>query len=69
MDGWKTTRTAQSHALGSVGFAVDLETELGAATLSWTLHYPADEGLSPGTMAPDTGRWLGYNVEVEIVSR
>jgi glucoamylase len=68
-DGWKTTRTAQSHALGSAGFAVDLEAEPGAAKLSWTLHYPADKGLLPGTTGPETGRWLGYNIEVEIVAR
>jgi glucoamylase len=55
-DGWKTTRSAASRGLGSAGFMVDVQTGPGSGRLSWTLHWP------------ESSRWLGYNVEVEIVS-
>lgn len=55
-DGWKTSQTTPSRAVGSAGFAVDVEAAAGPGKLSWTLHWP------------DSGRWLGRNVDVEIVS-
>jgi glucoamylase len=71
-DGWKTTHITHSRSLGSAGFAADLETEPGGGQISWTLHWrdyqPHDQDPSSGASSiPD--RWLGYNVEVEIVSR
>jgi glucoamylase len=70
-DGWKTTHTAQSRAIGSAAFSVDVETGPDAGQISLTLHWPDnhpnDTDLSSGTPA-DAGRWLGYNVNVEIVS-
>jgi glucoamylase len=81
-DGWKTMQTIRSRGLGSAGFSADLNPEPGSGRISWTLHWPEpypDEGqpapprslpreqhLSSGPPGP--GRWLGYNVEVEIVS-
>jgi glucoamylase len=58
MDGWKTTNTVESRALGSAGFSVDIATEAegGAGQISFTLHWP------------ESNRWLGYNENVEIVS-
>jgi len=56
-DGWKTSQTAQSRALGSAGFSADLEAGPGPGQISWTLNWP------------ETGRWLGYNAAVEIVSK
>jgi hypothetical protein len=35
--------------------------------LHWPDNHPNDTDLSSGTPA-DAGRWLGYNVNVEIVS-
>ena len=64
-DGWQTTHTAVSHALGSSGFSADIvldpnliavDPKRDGAGLSWTLHWP------------DQQRWLGYNVEVKIDS-
>jgi glucoamylase len=55
-DGWKTIQTAQSRGLGNAGFAADVDTAAGPGKLSWTLHWP------------ESGRWLGYNVDIEIVS-
>lgn len=56
-DGWQTSQTAQSRECGAAGFSVDVEAGSLPGQLSWTLHWP------------DSGRWLGYNVAVEIVSR
>jgi glucoamylase len=56
-DGWNTTDTAQSRGLGSSGFSADLNTGPDLGQLSLTLCWP------------ESGRWLGYNVNVEIVSR
>jgi glucoamylase len=56
-DGWKTTCTAEGRWLGSAGFSADLEAGTGSGQLSWTLHWP------------EQGRWLGYNVDVEVVPR
>jgi glucoamylase len=55
-DGWKTSQTAQSRGMGSAGFSADVEAGAGPGKLSWTLHWL------------DGGRWLGYNVEIEVVS-
>ncbi|HEY2857915.1 MAG TPA: glycoside hydrolase family 15 protein [Terracidiphilus sp.] len=67
-DAWKTTHTEQSRPLGSAGFSVDVETEPGPGQISWTLHWHDDHtgDGAPPPAKPD--RWLGYNVEVEIVS-
>ena len=56
-DGWKSSRTTQSRSLGSAGFSVEVEANSAPGQISWTLHWP------------ESGRWLGYNVSVEIVSR
>jgi glucoamylase len=55
-DGWKTTNTTPSRALGSAGCCSDIPTEAAQAgsALSWTLHWT------------EQGRWLGYNVVVAI---
>jgi glucoamylase len=55
-DGWKTTHVTQSRSLGSAGFSADISTALETAgsELSWTLQWT------------DQGRWLGYNVNIEI---
>ena len=55
-DGWLTTHTIQSRGLGSAGFSADVNTGSGPGQISWTLHWP------------ESGRWLGYNAEVGIVS-
>jgi glucoamylase len=54
-DGWKTTQSAASRALGSSGWAADVQAGAEASQISWTVHWP------------ETGRWLGYNVATEIV--
>ncbi|HWG19501.1 MAG TPA: glycoside hydrolase family 15 protein [Terracidiphilus sp.] len=55
-DGWKTTQTVPSRMLGSAGFSADVEAGPAPGQISWTLHWT------------ETDRWLGYNVQVEIVS-
>ena len=56
IDGWNSTRYAQSRGLGSAGFSADIEIPATAqpGELSWTLQWT------------EQGRWLGYNVQVEI---
>src|SRR5215469_1326109 len=54
-DGWKTTRSTSGRNLGSAGYCADVQAAAGSGQLLWTLHWP------------DAGRWLGYNVTVEIV--
>jgi glucoamylase len=56
-DGWNSTRTAPSRGLGSAWFSTDVETGPGSGQISLTLHWP------------ESGRWLGYNIEVGIVSK
>jgi glucoamylase len=55
-DGWKTTESAASRALGCAGWTADIHPTVQAGQLLWTLRWP------------DANRWLGYNVTVEIVS-
>ncbi len=66
-DGWKTRQSAPSRGLGSAGFTVDVQTGAGAGQRSGTLHWP--DSHPDGEEPSKPGRWLGYNVEVEIVSR
>jgi glucoamylase len=70
-DGWKTTQTTPSRGIGSAGFTVDVQTGPEGGRLSWTLHWPDSHpnGQDPPLESSKPGRWLGYNVEVEIVSR
>jgi len=55
-DGWKTVNVSQSRSLGSAGYSVDISTASAPAggELSWTLQWT------------EQGRWLGYNVNLEI---
>jgi glucoamylase len=57
-DGWKSTSTTPSQTLGRAGFSADIPTaaEPREGELSWTLHWP------------ESGRWLGHNVQVAIKS-
>jgi glucoamylase len=55
-DNWATFETTPSRSLGSAGFSVDISAGPGPGKLSWTLHWP------------EAGRWLGYNVEIQVVS-
>ncbi|HEX3571937.1 MAG TPA: glycoside hydrolase family 15 protein [Acidobacteriaceae bacterium] len=54
-DGWKTTLTKESKPVGYAGFFADLETSGCDARIILTLHWPGDD------------RWLGRNLEVEVV--
>ncbi len=62
-DGWQTVRTTASRSMGSAGHAADLVPDLpkegaeAGGRLEWTLQWTGD------------GRWLGYNVGVEMESR
>jgi glucoamylase len=58
-DGWKTTNTTPSVALGSAGCAADIATDVakGGGELSWTLHWTEQD------------RWLGYNVVVTLEAK
>jgi len=53
-DGWRTTHTAMSRALGSAGFCADIAPAEGSSEVEWTLHWP------------ETAGWLGYNVKVKV---
>jgi len=56
LDGWKTTLTKESKPVGYAGFFADLPTtaeQKGKIIL--TLYWPGED------------RWLGRNVEVEVV--
>lgn len=70
-DGWKTVQTVQSRAYGSAGFSADVETGAGAGKISWTLHWLDDQPSDKDSSADKSqgGRWLGYNVDTEVVSR
>ena len=57
IDGWQTTQTTAARGLGSAGWSADIHQTAPAGQLSFTLHWL------------NAGRWLGYNVNVEIVSR
>ena len=54
-DGWKTTETTTSRAVGSAGHSADVAVSRDqTGGLSWTLHWP------------EQNRWLGHNVEIRI---
>ena len=56
MDDWKTTLTKESRSVGYAGFFADLETAPGQeGKITLTLYWPAED------------KWLGRNVEVEVV--
>jgi glucoamylase len=52
-DAWQTTEVALSRSLGSAGFGADIQP---GGTVEWTLHWP------------EQGAWLGYNVEVKVIT-
>ena len=55
-DNWKTTLTKESRPVGYAGFFADLETAGGQeGKITLTLHWPGED------------RWLGRNVEVEVL--
>ena len=58
-DGWRTTHTEASRSLGSAGVSADVATtpEQAGGGLSWTLHWPEQDG------------WLGHNVDVKIEAK
>ena len=65
LDGWSTTETVASRAVGYVGWFADVATPAAAPdaprTLLFTLHWPAEAGKEE--------RWLGHNVEIRLNSR
>jgi glucoamylase len=56
-DGWATKHTTISRSLGSAGHSVDIAAPEEANEISWTLHWPEQDG------------WLGYNVDVKVDAR
>jgi glucoamylase len=56
-DNWQTTHSTPSRSLGNAGYSADVAADPKQTTggLSWTLHWP------------EQNRWLGYNVEIQIV--
>ena len=52
-DGWQTTNTANSRAMGSAGQYADIG-PTGTGEMEWTLRWPEKDA------------WLGYNVKVKI---
>jgi len=53
-DGWQTTRTTNSRALGSAGHSADIAPESESSEVEWTLRWPERDA------------WLGRNVKVRI---
>jgi glucoamylase len=53
-DGWQTTHTANSRALGSAGYSADIAPADGNREVEWTLRWPEKDA------------WLGYNVKVKV---
>ena len=66
-DSWKTTHTAQSKMVGSLGSFVDIPTDgdagRGDAHLVFTIHW---HGAGPEVDLPQPDRWLGHNVDVAL---
>jgi len=56
-DGWATKHTTISRSLGSAGHSADVAAPEEASEISWTLHWPEQDG------------WLGYNVDVKVDAR
>jgi len=56
-DGWATKHTTISRSLGSAGHSADIAAPEEANEISWTLHWPEQDG------------WLGYNVDVKVDAR
>jgi glucoamylase len=55
-DGWKTTLTKESRPVGYAGFFADIETAANQqGKVIFTLYWPGED------------RWLGRNVEVEVL--
>jgi glucoamylase len=62
-DNWKTMHTGVSPSAGDAGYSFDIAVpHAGDGQISWTLRW-TDSGSGSGS-----GEWLGYNVDVEIVS-
>ena len=59
VDGWKTTNTTVSRALGSTGFSADIAAGAESSDLQWTMHWTGPDGLGQDG-------WLGYNVNVKV---
>ena len=59
IDNWKTTNVTEGRSLGSSGFSVDISTSAvpAGSALSWTFQWT------------DQGRWLGYNVNIQLVDQ
>ena len=56
-DSWATKHTTISRSLGSAGHSADVAAPEEASEISWTLHWPEQDG------------WLGYNVDVKVDAR
>jgi glucoamylase len=56
-DGWATKHTTLSRGLGSAGHSADIAAGEEPSEISWTLHWPEQDG------------WLGYNVDVKVDAR
>jgi glucoamylase len=56
-DSWATKHTTLSRSLGSAGHSADIAAPEEATEISWTLHWPEQDG------------WLGYNVDVKVDAR
>jgi glucoamylase len=53
-DGWQTTHTTYSRALGSAGYSADIAPAPESSEVEWTLRWPEKDV------------WLGYNVKVKV---
>jgi glucoamylase len=60
-DGWGTTNTLESHAVGRFGFMADIPTPASAGKLTFTLFWT-------GSGTNDPGHWLGRNDDVELAA-
>jgi glucoamylase len=69
-DNWKTVHTGVSVHRGSSGYSLDIPADAGpdgspeGGKIAWTLRWSDSGTGSDG----GSGQWLGYNVEVAIVS-
>jgi glucoamylase len=56
LDNWKTTQTKESRPVGYAGFFADIDTAADQqGKVIFTLYWPGED------------RWLGRNVEVEVL--
>jgi glucoamylase len=61
-DGWATQQNLDAHAVGRLGFFVDVPTPETGGTLTFTLYWP-------GTGPTGSGNWLGRNIDVALTRK